>query len=304
MVPSWQEFIERPQTRHFLRFDAHTGRVLHEEAGEAHRSLSVMEIIRRIHTELFAGLTGELFLGGMALLFVIAIVSGVALYGPFMKRLSFGTVRADRSTRLKWLDLHNLLGIVALAWTAVVGLTGVMNELSTPLFSLWRATDVRAISAAHHATDRPAASPFATAGSDGSPSMDAIYQVAQGALPGRVVTSVLTPGSPFGSSTHFMVWTKGGSTLTSRLFSPVLVDARTGELTAVITMPGYLRALEVSRPLHFGDYGGWPLKVLWCALDVISLIVLGSGLYLWFARRQAREAQRRRVDVPDMSRAG
>jgi hypothetical protein len=33
----------------------------------------------------------------------------------------------------------------------------------------------------------------------------------------------------------------------------VLVDAQTGVLAGVVVMPWYLRALEVSRPLHFGD---------------------------------------------------
>src|SRR5690606_34602273 len=38
------------------------------------------------------------------------------------------------------------------------------------------------------------------------------------------------------------------------------------------------------QPLHFGDYGGLPLKALWAALDVITIVVLASGLYLWLAR--------------------
>jgi uncharacterized iron-regulated membrane protein len=51
-------------------------------------------------------------------------------------------------------------------------------------------------------------------------------------------------------------------------------------------MPWYLRLLEVSRPLHFGDYGGMPLKIIWALLDLVTIFVLGSGLYLWFARRK------------------
>jgi uncharacterized iron-regulated membrane protein len=50
-------------------------------------------------------------------------------------------------------------------------------------------------------------------------------------------------------------------------------------------MPWYLRALEVSRPLHFGDYGGKPLKIIWALLDLVTILVLGSGLYLWLSRR-------------------
>ena len=55
-------------------------------------------------------------------------------------------------------------------------------------------------------------------------------------------------------------------------------------------MPWYLTALELSRPLHFGDYGGLPLKIIWAVLDLITIVVLVSGLYLWLARRRATEA--------------
>jgi uncharacterized iron-regulated membrane protein len=39
--------------------------------------------------------------------------------------------------------------------------------------------------------------------------------------------------------------------------------------------------------LHFGDYGGWPLKVIWTVLDLVTIAVLVSGLYLWLFRRRA-----------------
>src|SRR5256885_17190657 len=69
-------------------------------------------VMFKLHVDLFAGLPGKLFLGFMGLLLLIAIVSGVVLYAPFMRKLDFGTVRRTRQPRLKWLDLHNLLGIV------------------------------------------------------------------------------------------------------------------------------------------------------------------------------------------------
>ncbi|MFX7844959.1 PepSY-associated TM helix domain-containing protein, partial [Acinetobacter baumannii] len=86
------------------------------------------------------------------------------------------------------------------------------------------------------------------------------------------------PGAAFGSPYHYLVWTKGRTALTSRLFTPALVDARTGAFDRSIEMPWYLRALQVSRPLHFGDYGGMPLKIIWALLDLVTIVVLGSGL--------------------------
>jgi uncharacterized iron-regulated membrane protein len=226
---------------------------------------------------MFAGLPGELFMGFMGLLFVLAVISGVLLYGPFMKKLDFGTVRRARSARLKWLDLHNLLGIVTLAWLFVVGITGILNELSTPLFGLWEMTDVKAMLEPYHgrAIPRP----------DEMSSVQVAYDTTHATLPGMKIMSIVFPGAPFASSQHYLLWTKGNTPLRSRLFSPVLVDARTGRLSAVVKMPWYLRGLEVSRPLHFGDYGGMPLKVLWALFDLATIVVLISGVYLWWARR-------------------
>jgi uncharacterized iron-regulated membrane protein len=84
----------------------------------------VMHFLLQLHTDMFLGLPGMLFLGAMGGLFVVALVSGTVLYAPFMRRLDFGTLRVSRSPRVKWLDYHNLLGVVALAWMLVVGLTG------------------------------------------------------------------------------------------------------------------------------------------------------------------------------------
>ena len=95
------------------------------------------------------------------------------------------------------------------------------------------------------------------------------------------------PGSRMSSPHHYAVFMRGTEPLTARLLKPVLVDAETGRVTDSRDMPWYMTALLLSQPLHFGDYGGMPLKILWAVLDVITIVVLGSGLYLWFRRRQA-----------------
>jgi uncharacterized iron-regulated membrane protein len=277
MAQSWEQFRSSPRAVHWIRFDAHTGKVLKQSKPFDADGPTFLDAMLRLHRELFAGLPGELFLGAMALLFVIAVVSGIAVYGPFMGRLDFGRVRSGGSRRLKWLDIHNLVGVVTLVWTLVVGTTGVINELSTPLFLLWQRTEVKALLDGL-LDGKP---PQMSALSSPQAALDAVAQ----AFPARVETSVVFPGSPFGTPYHYVVWTKGREPLTSRLFSPVLVDAGTGKLIGEVAMPWYLRALELSRPLHFGDYGGLPLKIIWVLLDLVTIALLGSGLYLWLRPR-------------------
>ncbi|CAB3917397.1 MULTISPECIES: PepSY-associated TM helix domain-containing protein [Achromobacter] len=266
---------------HAVRMDARTGDVLLDGPLYTEDKFSFMGIMLALHVDLFAGLPGELFLGFMGLLFCVAIVSGVVLYGPFMKKLEFGTVRATRSTRLKWLDLHNLLGIVTLVWAFVVGFTGVINELSTPLFRLWQSTELVRILEPYKGQTVPTELASAQSAAD----------TAKKAMPGNEVSFIAFPGNAFGSPHHYIAWMRGDTPLTSKLNTPVLVDGRSGELTTVAKMPWYLTALEVSRPLHFGDYAGLPLKIIWALLDLITIVVLVSGLYLWIARRRATEAR-------------
>jgi uncharacterized iron-regulated membrane protein len=278
MAPSWDAFANQPKSRHWIQLDARTAKVLDQSKALAAQSLTFLEIALRLHSTLFLDISGELCLAVVALLFLAATASGVVLYGPFMRKFDFGSVRVHRTARLKWLDLHNLLGVVTLAWTLIVGATGFINAISVPLFTIWQTTDVRhALAPWQNETPSPQ--------SELSSLQDA-FDTAKRALPGTLVTGIVFPGSPFGSPHHYLFWAKGETPLTHRLFNPVLVDATSGKMTAILAMPWYLRALEVSRPLHFGDYGGLPLKIIWGLLDLATILVLGSGLYLWFSRRK------------------
>jgi len=98
------------------------------------------------------------------------------------------------------------------------------------------------------------------------------------------ISSVRSPNAVLTSPLHYIVRTKGNTPVTSRLFTPVLIDAETGGVSAI--RPLYLRAIEVSRPFHFGDYGGMPLKIIWAFFDVTLIAVLVSSLYLWLSCRR------------------
>ena len=227
--------------------------------------------------DLFAGLPGKLFLGFMGLLLLVALVSGVVLYAPFMRKLDFGTVRHERSTRTRWLDLHNLIGIVTLVWCFVVGATGVINTGADLLVRHWQVEHVGELV-------RPYQGRPLVPEAERAPLQRAL-DAAQAAAPGKKLYFVAFPGTAFSSPHHTTFFMRGDTPLTAKLMTPVLVDARTAQVTAAPAMPWYLDALLISQPLHFGDYGGMPMKVLWALLDIATLLVLGSGLYLWLKKR-------------------
>ena len=239
----------------------------------------VMHFLLQLHTDMFLGLPGMLFLAVIGILFTAALISGIVLYAPFMRKLDFGTVRVSRSPRLKWLDYHNLLGIVALAWTLVVGLTGVINALSTPIEDIWQAGELADMTSAYAGRE---ALPPARYGS-----LDRAMAQARAVLPGNNPQFIAFPGGSFSSDHHYAVFFQGDTPLTERLLTPALIDAETGAFTDARPMPWYYQALSLSRPLHFGDYGGLPLKLLWAALTLFTIVVLGSGLYLWLVKGES-----------------
>src|SRR5262245_37005110 len=265
--------------------DARTAKVLAQPKFDE----GFMWVMLELHVELFAGLPGKLFLGLIGLLMVIAVVSGLVLYLPFMRKLEFGTVRRDRSPRVQWLDLHNLLGIVTLVWALVVGATGVINTWADLVIKLWQLDQLAQMTAPYKGQPAP----------ERLGSLEAAMRAARAREPMMRLGFVAFPGTLFSSAHHYAVFMRGTEPLTARLFKPVLVDAVTGAVTDSRELPWYVTALLVSQPLHFGDYGGLPMKVIWALLDVTTIAVLASGLVLWQRRRRGAE-----VDLDDPLRAG
>lgn len=258
--------------------DTRTAKVLEEPIVDE----GFMYVMLQMHVDMFMGLNGKLFLGLMGLLFVVAIVSGLMLYSPIMRRFEFGMVRTEKSIRLKWLDLHNLLGVVTVVWAVVVGFTGVINTLAEVVQGIWQ-QDQLAEMVAPYKNAKPLSGPLS--------SLDQAMAVAEKAAPDMTLSFVAYPGTLYSSRHHYAVFMKGKTPLTERVVKPALIDAKTGQLTDMRAMPWYVNAVFISQPLHFGDYGGLPLKIIWALFDVITIIVLISGLYLWFARYKATNAQ-------------
>nr|WP_313406536.1 PepSY domain-containing protein [Pseudomonas sp.] len=272
-----------PNSSHTFMLDARSGEAVEMPAANG----GILMVILRLHVDMFAGLPGKLLLAFMGLLFVVAIISGVVLYAPFMRRLKFAEVRHEKARRTRWLDLHNLIGIVTVTWALVVGVTGVISASADLLISAWRTEALAAMVAPYR--DAPALTERAP--------VNQVLTIAAQATPAMQPDFIAFPGTRFSSEHHYTVFMKGSTHLTAHLWTPVLIDARSLEVTAIGQRPWYMDALSMSQPLHFGDYGGMPMKLLWAVLDVLTIIVLGSGLYLWWVRRRLPANARERAEA-------
>jgi len=259
-----------------LALDARTGDLL----GTPEFGTGFMGLMYRLHVDLFAGLPGKLFLGLMGALFIIALISGTVLYAPFMRKLDFGTVRRDRPARIRWLDLHSLLGIVTLVWALVVGGTGVVNTWADLILESWQRDQIEQL-ASGNATPLLAGE---LGGIAAGKRVQHVLERAQAAAPHMRLSMLAYPGTLLGTPEHFAVILHGDTPFTSRLRQSLLVHPETGEVLQASARPWYVTLFQLSQPLHFGDYGGLPLKILWAVLDLITIVVLGSGIYLWLTK--------------------
>jgi len=238
-------------------------------------------IVLQLHAELFAKLPGRLFLGLVALAVVASLVTGAVVYGPTMRRFAFGLLRRDRSRRTLLADIHKLVGAATFGWNLVVASTGVLLALSTLLFQYWAATEIGALGA------RYAGEPTVTEWS----TLDAGIAAAEQSVPGRHWSLVALPGSDFASPRHYTVSLEGGKGLDAHLPAYVVTDAVYPDAVERVQAPWYIEAIALSEPLHFGNYGGLPLKIVWSGFTLVTLGLSITGVWIFFSGRRARRAR-------------
>lgn len=253
---------------------------------------TITGFLLKLHVDLFAGFAGRMFVGVMGLLFVASTVSGLVVYGPFMRKLAFGLLRFRRGTRIANIDLHNLFGIATLVWALVVGLTGAVLSFSPLIIGYWQQTELVSMIGRH--TEPMTGTPV---------SVDRAAQAGLAAFPGMELAFIAYPGNDYSSDRHFSVMVRGRTELTQRLLSVALVDAETGRLTETAEMPWYITAVLLSGPFHFGDYGGLPLQIIWALFTAVTGVVTVAGFVVWLKRPRTRAATSPR-DTASGSRMG
>lgn len=251
-----------------------------ELIGESDPSKTLTGFLLELHAQWFLGPIGELVGALIALLVLISLISGIVVYAPYVKRVAFGVLRRGRSPRLLQLDLHNFIGAIVLGWALVVTATGFLLGFGTVALGLWQMTALQPLR--EEALKMEAVDPR-------MPPVDvdhAFIAAGHAAPPGWRVLTLIYPGTEFSTPRHYTALLGGSEGLEERMFSVAIVDALTGELTAVPPVPWYLKAISVSEPLHFGDYGGLPLKLLWTICTWLTLFITLNGAWLWWDRRK------------------
>jgi uncharacterized iron-regulated membrane protein len=234
--------------------------------------------VLKIHAQLYAGAFGQLLVGAVALAFLVSLISGALVYGPMMKRFAFGFFRQSHSRQTMLADLHKLIGAATFGWTLVVASTGLMLSFGSVLLQLYSTTELTSLAAT--SANSPVVEALET--------VDRALESAEASAPGKTWSFIALPGSDLASPRHYTVLLNGGTGLEARLMTMSMVDALEPGKAEAHELPWYLKLLLISEPLHFGNYGGLLLKLVWALFTVATLTLSGSGVWVFVKARHNR----------------
>lgn len=241
------------------------------------------EFIADLHMTLHLPRTWGLFLVGLTgVTLLSSLISGL-LSHPRIFKDAFA-LRWGGSRRLQEADLHNRLSVWGLPFHVAVSLTGALLGLSTLIVG------VLALAAYNGDSEKAFAAilgPMAGADETAAPVPDlaAMIRQVQSAKPDAVFVSAnIQHIGHAGQVVHLGMRTPGHLAMANTYYfdgsGKLLGDGglETGGIGQQI--------LGVLQPLHFGWFGGLPVKLLYGLLGLALTIVTHSGVVIWLARRR------------------
>ncbi|MES2474798.1 MAG: PepSY-associated TM helix domain-containing protein [Verrucomicrobiota bacterium] len=237
---------------------------------EKHETVS--DWLLKLHYTFFADHVGELIVGLFGIVFCALGITGVILYRNFWKTLF--RLRWKMSARIFFSDVHKMVGISSTAFNLVLGITGAWWNLSHLIGHL--AEEV----------PEPVVKTVERQWAD-TVSIEKLVADARAKLPGYKANWI---SLPFESGGDVMMFggTEDQGVLRSPYGSIVVFNGATGELksaTKANEVGLWGQVLDAFRPLHFGNFGGLPVKILWSLGGLAPAILALSGTFLWWKRK-------------------
>ena len=255
-----------------------------ELVGSRHHTNSMANYLRQMHVRLYEGNWGRQLvgLGGIAL--VVVVVTGLLIYKDFTKRQPYPSIRRQRGLRILLADWHKILGISALLFNLVIGLTGAWLGLQPKLMK-WFSMKVPNAFNAPVIMD-PAADKKTTV------DWPAAMQAAKKQFPELEVRAVM----PSDDGSNTLVFRGDIAGQVSERNANTLVLSKTGLQPLfrydLRNKPASHKFYFIQEALHFGDFGGLTLKILYALLGLGSGFLSISGFVVYISRTD-KKVQRR-----------
>jgi uncharacterized iron-regulated membrane protein len=264
-----------------VSIDQATGRIL----GSRMRYAGFLGVCANLHYYLLAGPTGYVINGVCACAFLLLCCTGWMLWWPGRSGLRRG-LRVHwraRWKRLNW-DLHAVGGFWTNPLLIAVVATGILFVFPKPILDClaWAGGAKTAVVTQWLSSPQPPAS------GTGTISPDAALAQASGILRehgSRDVIHYLAVPTPTYAVYDAIAYRPHGAHYALPTY--LYLNAHTGKLLAykdARALPRTLQWATYAYAVHFGEFGGLWIKVLWVMLGILPAALWVTGLLLWWNR--------------------
>ena len=230
-----------------------------------------------------------------------SLVTGLVVYKKFWRGF-FKLPRRGNGPRIFWGDLHRLAGVWSIWFIAVISITGTWFLIQAILFD-------NQISVSSEPIVPVIAREQVPLTTDGSPAprldVDSAVALAQARIPGLDISYVNLPATAY---SHIDLMGRGWYPL---MYQTAAVNPYTREVDSQFLLgdrSAFEFFTESMRPLHTGDFGGLPIKLVWFFFGLLLTLMVFSGLLIWTKRTAqataaALKRERRTATTPSSSAA-
>ena len=248
--------------------------------GSRDRQNSLVNYLRQMHVRLYEGFWGRQLVGLAGLAFVVVTITGFLIYGNFMKKQPYPKIR-KKNMRMLMADWHKVLGISALAFNFIIACSGAWLGLQPKImqwFAIKAPNDFEAKEVMDKKEDAkitvhwhevfksvkqefPDLKPgYMRASEDGTATI-AVHGSIDGQIYERNINALILSKTSYKPLFKFDI---RQSTFTDKFYS-------------------------VQEALHFGDFGGLGLKILYAVLGLASAFLSISGFVVYLYRTNKKE---------------
>lgn len=236
-------------------------------------------------------------MGAIALLYMIAIISGLIVLLPSLVSDLFA-VRVGKNVKRMWLDVHNVLGLFSLPFHIIMALTAVVFAFHDQFYG------AQGMIFGGAERSRPSLS----APAEGPPPVsltpaqiiERVRQQAPGFTPETLVYGEGRGGLP-------SLRVQGGDArygVRAPTYGMAGIDPQTGAIKGTDYMPsmqdGWSATVTSFFALHFGNFGGTTIRWAYFLLGMAGAFLFYTGNLLWVESRRKKE---RKAGAVEQTRA-
>lgn len=245
-----------------------TGAVLKTRGGSDDMKNNFMSWLSSLHNSFRLHKKGEWLLGFFAIAFLISIITGIILY-----RKNVLAVLLFRKTVFKKGNLHQVIGTWALVFNLMIAFTGFWMQRYVFKKEFYSADSYIPILKA-------------------SPPLffnfDSAYGAAKKQYPDFSGHVIYFAQSKKGKTAIY-----GSNRTNSFIHSKKLADVLLLDSTGTVAKTAFVNEIAASdrydiinSQIHFGKYGGWPVKIIYGLFGLAGGLLAITGFLMWLRRKK------------------